>query len=100
MLFDQRAVMLMEQPEDSIHPGLLRKLLDVLRSYSASTQIVFSTHSPAVLDMLRPEEVLLVSAPSGGTVTRGLSDNELALAKQFLEDEGALSDYYETLDEC
>ncbi len=62
LLFDKRSLMLMEQPEDSIHPGLLRKLIDVLRSYSSNSQIVFTTHSPDVLDVLEPNEVLLVSA--------------------------------------
>ena len=44
ILFDRRSVMLIEQPEDCIHPGLLRKVLDIMRSYSDRTQIVFSTH--------------------------------------------------------
>lgn len=29
MLFDKRSLMLIEHPEDSIHPGLLRKLIDL-----------------------------------------------------------------------
>ncbi len=99
VLFDKRSVMLLEQPEDSIHPGLLRKLLDILRSYSHRTQLIFSTHSPAVLDLLRPEEVRLVTAPDGKTTIRRLSNHEVESAKQFLKDEGAFSEFCETLDE-
>jgi predicted ATPase len=99
LLFDRRTTMMVEQPEDCIHPGLLRKLLDLFRSYSDRTQIVFSTHSPAVLDMLKPEEILLVTAPEGNTEVRGLSPHEMSVARQFLQEEGALSEFYETLDE-
>ncbi len=98
MLFDERSLMLIEQPEDSIHPGLLRKLLDLFRTYSDRSQLIFSTHSPTVLDMLRPSEVHLVTAPGGETHVRALSEVELAAAQEFLNDEGDLSDFYETLD--
>ena len=53
MLFDKRSLMLIEQPEDSVHPGLLRKLIDLLRTYSNESQILFTTHSPEVMDILR-----------------------------------------------
>jgi len=99
LLFDKRSLVLIEQPEDSIHPGLLRKLLDTIRSYSDRTQVVFSTHSPAVLDMLRPEEVQLVSSPEGQTQIRQLSADEVSSARQFLQDEGSFSDFCETLEE-
>jgi predicted ATPase len=95
LLFDKRSLMLMEQPEDSIHPGLLRKLIDLLRSYSDRSQIVFTTHSSDVLDILRPEEVVLVTANEGDTNARSLSSAEIAEAKRFLKDEGSLSDYLE-----
>ncbi len=99
LLFDENSVMLVEQPEDCIHPGLLRKVLDLFRSYSDRTQLIFSTHSPAVLDMLQPEEIRLVTAPDGKTAVRALSPDEIRVARQFLQEEGALSAFYETLDE-
>ena len=77
LLFDKRSVMLLEQPEESIHPGLLRRLIDVLRSYSVEAQMIFTTHSPEVLDIVRPEEVILVWANGGETEARGLSRSEV-----------------------
>ncbi len=99
MLFDKRSLMLLEQPEDSVHPGLLRKLIDQLRTYSDKTQVIFTTHSPEVLDILRPEEVLLVTAPGGSTQARRLSPEEINRAKRFLKNEGSLSDFLEPLGE-
>ncbi|OJW14704.1 MAG: hypothetical protein BGO49_17100 [Planctomycetales bacterium 71-10] len=99
MLFDRRSLMLMEQPEDSIHPGLLRKLIDLLRTYSGDTQMLFTTHSAAVLDILEPEEVLLATAVEGSTEVRRLTPDELVRAKDFLASEGTLSDFLEAQDE-
>ncbi|WP_165224877.1 AAA family ATPase [Aquisphaera insulae] len=98
LLFDGRSLMLMEQPEDSVHPGLLRKLIDLLRSYSDRSQILFTTHSSDVLDILRPEEVLMATAHHGATSVRPLSPDEITRARRFLKDEGSLSDFLEPFD--
>lgn len=99
MLFDKRSLMLMEQPEDSIHPGLLRKLIDQIRTYSFETQMLFTTHSLTVLDILRPEEIRLATAPGGSTKVRKLTPDEIQRAKEFLNTEGSLSDFLEPLDD-
>ena len=98
MLFDKRSLMLMEHPEDSIHPGLLRKLIDLIRTYSSETQMLFTTHSPEVLDILRPEEILLATSPKGLTTVRKLTSEEVDRAKEFLKNEGSLSEFLEPLD--
>ena len=99
MLFDRRSMMLIEQPEDSIHSGLLRKLIDQIRTYSFETQMLFTTHSLDVLDILRPEEILLASAPGGSTTVRKLTPGEIDRAKAFLRTDGSLSDFLEPLDD-
>jgi predicted ATPase len=99
LLFDKRTVMLIEEPEDSVHPGLLEKFLGIWRAYSKTTMLVFSTHSPHVLDLLKPSELLLVSAPNGETVVRALDEKEKASAERFLKGQGAMSDFISTLDE-
>lgn len=98
MLFDKRSLMLIEHPEDSIHPGLLRKLISILRTYSSQSQTIITTHSPEVLDILEPEEILLVTAPEGSTQARKLEPDEIGLAKEFLKNEGSLSEFLEPLD--
>jgi ABC-type Na+ transport system ATPase subunit NatA len=99
LLFDKPVVMLIERPEDSLHPGLLRKLIGLLRSYFNQAQIIFETHSSQVVDMLRPEEVLIVTALEGRTEVSGLTSDEASQAERFLKNEGSLSEFLETLDE-
>ncbi len=82
LLFDKRSLMLIEQLEDSIHPELLRKLIDVFRSYSGNSQIIFTTHSPEVLDVLRPEEVILVSRMNYGMASSRANDRVQSSEKQ------------------
>jgi predicted ATPase len=97
LIFDQRSLMMIEQPEDAIHPGLLHKLIDLLKAYSDRTQVILATHSPAVLDALEPEDILLVTAPRGVTRARRLSADDLDHARSFLQNDGSLSEFLEPM---
>jgi hypothetical protein len=45
-----------------------------------------------VLDILQPEDVILVTADKGITKARELSPTEISEAKRFLKNDGSLSD--------
>ena len=62
--------MLVEHPEDSIHQGLLRKLLGVLRTYSGQSQLILSSHSSVVFNTLDPRAIRLVTMEEGNTKVR------------------------------
>ena len=62
------AMVLIEEPENGLHPARIAEVMRVLRELSATTQIVIATHSPLVLNELRPEEVtVLTRDPAHGT---------------------------------
>jgi predicted ATPase len=62
-------VLLIEEPENGLHPSRIREVMQVLRKVSEQTQIVLATHSPLVINELRPEEVTLVTrTPERGTI--------------------------------
>ena len=44
------SLLVIEEPEASMHPGALGSILDVLRLASRSMQVVVTTHSPDILD--------------------------------------------------
>src|SRR6202035_188271 len=50
-------VVMVEEPELHLHPRLQRTLLEYLVSYGRAngTQLVFSTHSPTVLNVVQKE---------------------------------------------
>ncbi|HVX15110.1 MAG TPA: AAA family ATPase [Pirellulales bacterium] len=94
-LSDQSAVMLMEQPEDSIHSGLMKKVIEFLRHYSVRTQIIMATHSANVFNKMQPEEIRIVHLADGQTKIRSLTQQELAAASKYVHDEGPLSEFVE-----
>jgi len=94
---DPGRLLLIEHPEDMIHRDLLYKVIDLLRSRTPETQVIFTTHSGALIDLLRPEELCLVTAEQGTTKARSLSDEERAAAVRFLDRHGTLSEFHQTL---
>ena len=63
------SLMVIEEPEASIHPGALGVILDVLWGASRSSQVVVTTHCPEILDAkwIRDRHLRLVSWDDGAT---------------------------------
>jgi len=56
-----------EEPELTVHPGALPLLINFLRQASRRCQVVITTHSPELLDLLGAEEVRVVERKDGVT---------------------------------
>lgn len=73
-------VLLIEEPENGIHPKRLQKVLTILRelvSEQGETQVILTTHSPYVLDLFKPEEVTLCRKQDDGSISvHRLSDSK------------------------
>jgi predicted ATPase len=59
----------MEEPEDSVHPGALGVMLDVIQAAAARSQVIVTSHSPELLEAkwIQPEHVRLVEWRDGST---------------------------------
>ncbi len=76
ILYSDDDVLLIEEPELGIHPHQLHKLMDFIKEQSASKQIIISTHSPTVLDVLGPNEldrIQIVQMTDKGTIFKRLT---------------------------
>jgi len=77
---DPPRLLLIEEPENGIHPQRLREILDILRQLVQEqdrTQVILTTHSPYVVDRFKPEEITLCLKGSDGAVTtRRLSESK------------------------
>ena len=62
-------ILLIEEPENGLHPSRIRDVVAVLRAISESgTQVVIATHSPLVINELKADEVSVVTRdPATGT---------------------------------
>lgn len=58
-------VMLIDEPEQHLHPDLQSKLLSYIRALTidTSTQFIMATHSPTILDQAFDDELFVVYAP-------------------------------------
>jgi energy-coupling factor transporter ATP-binding protein EcfA2 len=69
------AMILIEEPENGLHPARIREVMHVLREISKTTQVLLATHSPLVVNELEPEEVtVLTRKPDEGTKGRLMKD--------------------------
>jgi predicted ATPase len=61
------SVILLDEPEVSLHPELLKLLAALLQDASAAGQIVVATHSSDLIRWLKPAEVLIADKEDGQT---------------------------------
>src|SRR5262249_4081231 len=93
LIMPELKLLLIEEPETAVHPGLLAKLLAEIEAYSADSPIVISTQSPQVVSWADPLAIRLVERRSGRTEVRRLRDEEVARLSGYLHDEGTLGDF-------
>jgi predicted ATPase len=57
---DPTALLLVEEPENGLHPARIADVMHVLREISKTTQVLVATHSPLVINEMQPNEVTVV----------------------------------------
>ncbi len=57
--------LVIEEPENSVHPWIVRKILEACREASRYKQIVVTTHSPIVMNQARPDEIWVIWRAEG-----------------------------------
>jgi predicted ATPase len=73
-VFDPRTPLaFIEEPENAVHPWIVRNFIDACRS-AQSKQIVLTTHSPALIDYLSPDDILVVWKTDGRTQLAPLTE--------------------------
>jgi ABC-type Mn2+/Zn2+ transport system ATPase subunit len=86
-------MLLLEEPETGIHPGLLSRLLSILDSYSMNRQLLISTHSHQVVNWVNPDELRLVERRNGATHASPLSKKQVQQLVPYLDETGTLGDF-------
>lgn len=66
-LVDQDAILLMEEPESSLHPQLVKTIFHSIRKYSEANQIFLTTHSTVFLDQCDFDEIWHLMRSNGVT---------------------------------
>jgi predicted ATPase len=77
-----------EEPENQLHPRLLPELAEECRAASAASQLMVTTHSPFLVNALRPNEIWVLYRTEDG-FTKARRASEMRGIMEFME-HGAL----------
>lgn len=80
LLYDPNPPLLtcIEEIDHGLHPYLFDRLMDRVRDASLATQFLIATHSPALVNRLRPDELLVCErAADGSTLLPAVSAHEI-----------------------
>jgi AAA15 family ATPase/GTPase len=80
---DTSDIFLIEEPENSIHPRALSELMKLIRRFSLDKQFIITTHSPYLLNMIKPEEVFVAALDKTGKSTISKLPNAKAIKKKL-----------------
>jgi predicted ATPase len=78
------AVTMIDEPEVSLHPDMLRMLAGLLREASDRTQLIVATHSDRFVRFLQPSELIAMDISDEGNATMTWADS-LDLEKWMAE---------------
>ncbi|TWT93947.1 AAA family ATPase [Stieleria varia] len=94
---DPPKILLVEEPENGIHPGRVREIVRLLRKMteqSPAIQIIMTSHSPYLVDEMKPNEVTWCRRVNGSITTQRLDTNETVRQQQDLFELGEIWSNY------
>jgi predicted ATPase len=85
-----RTLIVLEEPELTVHPGAMAKLWDEIQKASQHTQIILTTHSPDLLDLCAPEHLRVVEKINGATYVGPVEEAQQQIIRDRLFTAGQL----------
>ena len=68
MLNPENSIILIDEPELSLHPKWQQRIVDVYRKIGKNNQIIIATHSPHILGSVRKENIMLLDKDGDGKI--------------------------------
>lgn len=95
-LADPRVSLLfLEEPENSVHPWIVRQLAAQFKKHSVRTQTILTTHSPIILNVVLPSDVWICHKKKGETILSHLPELYPDLVTEWENGEGRLFDLFD-----
>jgi predicted ATPase len=83
----------LEEPENFLHPRLLPELAEVCREASDNSQLLITSHSPFLLNAMKPKEVRILYRDEHG-FTQAQQASEIQGIPEQIEQGGKLGDLW------
>ena len=95
--YDPRThIIVVEEPENSVHPWALRNFVAAAREASETKQVLLTTHSPILIDQLKPAELWVVRRPQTETIVTPILQLDPSLAAALGKGRFTLSEYLDS----
>ena len=93
LYFEEKPLVIVEEPERNIDPYLISKVVDMLKEASEQKQIIITTHNPEIVKHVDLENLLLVARDKKGfsAISR---PGEKEGVRTFLENEMGIEELY------
>lgn len=66
LYFEQKELVVFEEPEKNLHPSLISKLVEMFKDASADKQIIITTHNPEMIKFVELDNLFLVKRDDQG----------------------------------
>ena len=90
MLEPENSIIMIDEPELSLHPKWQQKIIDVYKKIGKNNQIILATHSPHILGSVEKENIILLIKNQDGNVEtrlgKKLGNSYGQTMKRILED--------------
>jgi predicted ATPase len=94
LFFDPSPLVFIEEPERNLHPSLIAKVVELIKTASKKKQIVITTHNPEIVRYSSLDNILLIKRDSSGssritlpsmnTNISAFLDNDIGLGELFV----------------
>ena len=75
MLEPENSIIMIDEPELSLHPRWQQKIIDVYKKIGKNNQIILATHSPHILGSVEKESIILLVKNKNGIVEVRTGEN-------------------------
>ena len=93
LYFDNRNLVVFEEPERNIHPGLLSNVIDKFYEVSSEKQILVTTHNPQLIKHVKIDDIIFIKRNKFG-FTEGKRVKEIEEIENFLDEEIGIDELY------
>lgn len=93
LYFDDSSIVVFEEPERNLHPELVRKAIEHMKSESKNKQVFVTTHNTELLRVIDPNDILFISRCDEG-FSKIVHMSEKKEIEHFLANEIGIDELY------
>lgn len=90
------SLLIIEELENSIHPWVIKTLIEKLRAMSQEKNVILTTHSPTLVDLLYPSEIWVTYRLEKETTVIRLTTLNQSIEKDWEDGKYKLSEFLDT----